>query len=177
MNIEESLERIAIALEAIVESQGIVAGTIPPAPHDDAQEELDLDPEEEEEELDELEEEEEDLSEMEEEELDDDLDDDGLEDEAPPARPIRGRKKKKKVAKKKAKKKVQKKTRVGKPTVEESEYTADEVRAKLKDLQLATGSAARAKSILKKHGASTFGQLSVGRYDAVVRDVDAQLED
>ncbi len=169
MNIEESLERIATALEAIVESQGIVAGTKPPAPHDNGQEELDLDPEPEEE----LEEEEEDLSDMEEEELDDGLDDgDELEDEPPLPR-----RKTKKKSKKKAKKKVQKKTRVGKTTAEASEYTADEVRAKLKDLQLATGSAARAKSILKKHGASTFGQLSVGRYDAVVRDVDAQLED
>jgi len=50
MQIEEALAKLAIntgriatALEAIVESQGIVAGTRPPAPHDD-QKELPLEP-------------------------------------------------------------------------------------------------------------------------------------
>ena len=163
--IETMLERIALALEAIVKSQGIVAETVAPKPA--VQQDLPLDPSDDDN-LDEIEEEE-DLDELEDDNLDDDLDDDL--DDGPPAP------RKKKSSKKKAKKKTLKKTRIGTEDVATSEYTADEVRAKLKDLQLATGSAARAKSIMKKHGASTFGQLKVGRYDAVVRDVDVQLED
>ncbi len=102
----------------------------------------------------------------------DDMDDESLDDE--PAPPAAKKKKKKAAAAKKAAKKKTKKKRVGKPAAEEeSEFTADEVRARLKDVQINTGSAAKAKAILKKNGASTFGQLQVGRYDQVVTECDA----
>ena len=172
----ELLERIAVSLEAIVESQGIVAAQLKSVIRKPQQElplDDDLEEEFEEEEL-----EDDDLSEMEDEDLDDDLGDDELEEEEetpPPARKKRGKKKAKKKAV--AKKKTTKKTRVGKRDTKGSRYTADEVRGKLKDLQIATGSAAQAKSILKKNGASTFGQLQVGRYNQVVAAVDALLED
>jgi hypothetical protein len=178
--IAESQARIAVALEALVESQGLVleqpvAAPLPSVINSGTEDDdtLDLEEELEEEELeDELEEEE-----LEEEELDDDLDlEDELEEEEEP--PARKKKTKKKAAKKKtAKKKAVKKTRVGKEDTAKSQYTADEVRSRLKDLALATGSAAQAKSILKKNGASTFGQLVVGRYDQVVAAIDKLLED
>lgn len=166
--IAESQARIAAALEALVQSQGLVPAellAVDPIPDDD-----DLDEEVEDDTgVDELDEEE--LEE--EDDLEDDLDlDDDLEDE-PPAK----KKTKKVAAKKKAKKKTAKKSQVGKSDAPKSKYTADEVRGRLKDLQIATGSAAQAKSILKKNGASTFGQLVVGRYDQVVRECNKLLED
>ena len=163
--IEEVLLRIAVALEAIVESQGIVAGTVRHGTYEpqEPQEELDLD----------VDDDDDDLDDMNDDDLDDDLDDDDLDDE--PA-PVAKKKKKKKTAKRKAKKKTQKKTQIGKDDNPKSKYSADEVREKMKDLQLATGSAAQVKSILKRHGASTFGQLDVSKYDKVVADVEKLLE-
>ena len=154
--------RIAAALEAIVESQGIVAGTTSPPdenPDDDLGDDDDLD---------------DGLG-------DDDDPDDGLgdDDDDPDAEPApRSKKKsKKKASKKKASKKKAKKKCVGRQASEAgSEYTADEVREKLKDVQITTGSAAQPKSILKKNGASTFGQLQVGRYDNVVEACNKILD-
>ncbi len=161
MTIENELKRIADALEALVSYQGIVPESQPELPEEEIEEE-ELEEELEEEEL-------------EEEELEDDLDE--LEEEELEEEPAPVKKTKKKAAKK-AKKKTAKKSRVGKKSAPpESDYTADEVRGKLKDLQMATGSAAQAKSILKKNGASTFGQLKVNRYDRVVAAVDKLLED
>ena len=161
----EALTRIAVALEAIVESQGIVAGTTPPPP-ETSQSQLALDaPDDDDDDLDDLDDpdDDDDLGD------DDDLDDD---EPAPHRISVPKTKKKKKASAKKAKKKAKKK-RVGKPTKEaESQFTADEVRERLKDVQINTGSAAKAKAILKKNGASTFGQLGVGRYDQVVAECD-----
>jgi DNA repair exonuclease SbcCD ATPase subunit len=181
----EAQQRIAAALEALVENQGIVPEPSQDLPGDDDASVDDLD----EEEFEELEEELEELEEeLEEEELEDDLDEleeeeEELEeeeeelDEEPPA--ASKKKTKKKAAKKapRAKKTTKKKSKIGKSHAKSSKYTADEVRGKLKDLQLATGSAAQAKSILKKNGASTFGQLKPARYDHVVTEVDKLLED
>ncbi len=157
----ETLDRIATSLEALVDSQGIVAGTVAPRPHDDPQGDLlDAEPE------DDLEEEPEEIDDLDEEEEPDDL------DEEP--EPV----KKKKTAKKKSKKKTAKKTRVGKPTADvTSKHSADEVRKKLQDLQLTTGSKAQPMSILKQHGASTFGQLAVAHYDRAVADIDKILDE
>lgn len=155
----DALTRIAVSLEAIVKSQGIVAGTEPPLGK--AQVELALDPDPDPDP-------DEDLGELDDPDDDDDLGDDDDLNEDPPER-----KKKKKASVKKGAKKKAKKKRVGKANDPVSEFTADEVRARLKDVQVNTGSAAEAKAILKKNGASTFGQLNVGRYDQVVQECDA----
>ena len=164
-NMLESLNRIAEALEAIVESQGIVTGTLPPAETqpETKQPDLPLDNEDEDD----------DLSDMDDDETDDDLgddDDEDLEDEDEPSR-----KKKKPPAKKK--KKSAKKKKIGREPEVTSEYSAEDVREALKNVQIATGSAAQPKSILKKNGASTFGQLQVGRYDQVIAACEKLLEE
>ncbi len=166
----EALNRIAVSLEAIVKSQGIVAGTTLPPTANSPQVELALVSSDGLETLDDLNDPDDDLDELDDPDDDDGLgdDDDDL-DEDPPA----SKKKKKKASAKRAAKKAKKKKVIGKKTTPESEFTADEVRARLKDVQINTGSAAKAKSILKKNGASTFGGLSVGRYDQVVLECDA----
>ncbi len=148
----DTLIRIAVAIEAIVESQGIVAGTRAPAPHED-QGELALDDDD----LGDDDLGDDDLG-------DDDLGDDDLDDDPP----VTKKKSKKKSVGKKKKKGAKKKS-VGKKTAEAtSDFTSDEVRGFLKEVQICTGSAAEAKSILKKNGASTFGQLQIGRYNETV---------
>jgi len=136
-------ERIAAAIEALVASQGIVMGTAVPL-NDDDQQELALGDDK----LGDDDLGDDDLG-------DDDLGDDDLGDDEPEP------------PKKKAKKKAKKKS-VGKKAVVTSDFTDDEVRGFLKDVQLATGSAAQSKSILKANSASTFGQLQIGRYNETV---------
>jgi hypothetical protein len=158
MTIEASLERIAIAIEAIVESQGIVAGTIAPKPAakpkpkpkpEPSQEALFDD---------------DNLDDFDEPDLEDDLD---VEDV--PAAP---KKVKKKPAKKK-KKKAATKTKVG--TDDETFVSEDDVREKLKALQITSGDARMPKSILKRNGASTLKQLEEGKRGNVIAEIDAEL--
>lgn len=164
MTIEATLVRIAVALELLNESRGLVqavasSGTgilkavqtelsLPPADDDD-------------------------LSEFDDDE-DDDLDEDDTPDsnsdepEAPP------KKKRGRPAKAKPVKNTTKTTTVGSPD-KGSDIDADTVRGKLKDLQLKSGSAAEPKSVLKSFGASTFGQLPESKYAAAIAVVDKKL--
>lgn len=73
-------------------------------------------------------------------------------------------------------KKKSNKTVVGKPKEEStSEFTFDDVRTKLKLLKAEVSQAA-VKSLLKKYGASTIGQVDEKHYARLIADVDAELE-
>jgi hypothetical protein len=77
------------------------------------------------------------------------------------------------------KKKKGKKTTVGKTDKkkgDDTELTLPDVRAELKILQETINQAA-VKSLLKSYGASTLGQLSEKKYQRVIDDAKAQVED
>lgn len=79
------------------------------------------------------------------------------------------------------KKKKGKKTTVGKTDKkkgddDDNELTLPDVRAELKILQETVNQAA-VKSLLKSYGASTLGQLSEKKYQRVIDDAKAQVED
>jgi outer membrane biosynthesis protein TonB len=162
MTIEASLDRIAAALEALVEKEGIVL--VAPEP----QQQLPLTPAPEPKPV----VEDDDLDDFDEPDLEDDLAD--IEDEpAPPPK----KKAKKKAAKKKApakKKRAAKPTQVG--SDDESEFSEGDVREKLKELQLTSGDARLPKSILKRNGASTLKGLDAGKRGNVIAEIDAELE-
>lgn len=77
-------------------------------------------------------------------------------------------------------KKDKKKTVVGKTDKkkkgDDAELTLKDVRAALKELQEALNQAA-VKSLLKKFGASTLGQLDESKYQRVIDDAKEQVED
>ena len=78
--------------------------------------------------------------------------------------------------KKAAKKKAAKKTIVGKPTEEStSEFELDDLRTALKTLKSEVSQAA-VKSLLKKYGASTIGQVDVKHYAQLIGDAEEQSE-
>lgn len=82
----------------------------------------------------------------------------------------------KKAAKKKAKKKAKTETVVGKPDdKDEVVWTLPGIRAELHKLQEQENQAA-VKSVLKKFGASTLGQLDIKKYAALAAAVAEQLE-
>ncbi len=77
------------------------------------------------------------------------------------------------------KKDKRKKTKVGKPDKkkgDDTELTLPDVRVELKILQETINQAA-VKSLLKSYGASTLGQLSEKKYQRVIDDAKAQVED
>jgi hypothetical protein len=76
------------------------------------------------------------------------------------------------------KKDKRKKTTVGKTDKKkgDTELTDKDVRAELKILQETINQAA-VKSLLKQYGASTLGQLSEKKYQRVIDDAKAQVED
>lgn len=78
----------------------------------------------------------------------------------------------------KKKKDKRKKTTVGKTDKKkgDTELTDKDVRAELKILQETINQAA-VKSLLKQYGASTLGQLSEKKYQRVIDDAKAQVED
>ena len=81
--------------------------------------------------------------------------------------------------KKKKKAKKEKKTEVGKKKDDDNdeiELTLPDVRAALKELQETVNQAA-VKSLLKKYGASTLGQLKENKYQRVIDDAKEQVED
>jgi len=85
---------------------------------------------------------------------------------------------KKKTSKKKAKARVQtlKETIVGKPSeASESEFSFDDVRGALKTLKAEVSQAA-VKSLLKKYGASTIGQVDEKHYSQLIAEAEAQAE-
>lgn len=88
--------------------------------------------------------------------------DGGVELEQPAAKPAK--------ADKPAPAKAEDKKTIGNTEPANSEYTKDQVREALQDLQKAT-SAAKAKSILKEAGASTLGQLPEEKYHVVMEQV------
>ena len=156
MTIEASLDRIAAALEAMAESQGLV--TEAPTP----QQQLPLEPAPEPKPKPAPVEDDEDLSDFDDDDLEDDL---AVDDEPEPAP---------KPKKKAGKKKAAKKKKVGKKKVE-SEHSEADVREKLKELQITTGDARLPKSILKRNGASTLKQLDEGKRSNVIAEIDAEL--
>jgi hypothetical protein len=84
---------------------------------------------------------------------------------------------KKKAAKKKAaKKKASNKTVVGKTDDDDdAEHTFDDVRTALKNLKAGISQAA-VKSLLKKYGASTIGQVDEKHYGQLIAEAEAQVE-
>lgn len=66
--------------------------------------------------------------------------------------------------------------RIGTEDVGDPEFTKEMVRAKLQELQKAT-TPAQAKSILKGHGATTIGNLPASKYQQVIEECDAVLEE
>ena len=79
----------------------------------------------------------------------------------------------------KKKKDKRKKTTVGKTDKkkgDDAELTLKDVRAELKILQETINQAA-VKSLLKQYGASTLGQLAEKKYQRVIDDARAQVED
>ena len=157
MTIEASLDRIAAALEALVDNQGIVRMIV-----DEPQRQLPLVEPAPEPKAKPAPVEDEDLSDFDDDDLEDDL---AVEDE-----PVSALVPKKKAGRKKA----AKKKKVGKKKVE-SEHSEADVREKLKELQITTGDARLPKSILKRNGASTLKQLDEGKRSNVIAEIDAEL--
>lgn len=165
MTIEATLERIATALEALVDNQGLVRMIV-----DEPQQQLPLEPAPKRKAKSlnaeppvKIGDEDEDLSDFDDDDLEDDL---AVEDEPAPAPKPKKKAGKKKAAKKKA---------VGKKKVE-SEFSEDDVREKLKELQISSGDARLPKSILKRNGASTLKQLDEHKRGQVIAEIDAELD-
>lgn len=155
-------ERVASSLEAIVESQGIVAETIEPPTKTARTKPAAVVPSDDDD----------DLSEFDDPEGDgDDLggDDDDLDEDPPPAS-------KKKTTKKSAKKKTSKKKKTVGKKAATSEFSEEDVREKLQELQLCTGDARLPKSVLKKHGASTLGGLDEAKRGKVIADLQSEID-